>query len=369
MKRVVLVTGHYFESKRKAGFHWLAEAFWEAGWDVTFLTVSISWLSYFSKDHRLSYPVLKERNKLKLVRDRLYSYVWFTPWHPAHLRSKRLNRLATSWYSQYGDLDLGDVSPQVQAADTIIFESNLGLLLFDRFREMNPKARYVYRVSDDLKLLRNHPIAIEVESRSAKDFDLISTPSEYIYRQFSDLPQARLHPHGLAKELFDHPHNNPYSTDVTNLVFVGNSHFDYEFLNHASDIFPKWKFHIIGPIEGLPKKHNIVPYGEMPFKETIPYLKHADIGLQIRAYSPGAESLTDSLKMSQYTYCKLPIVAPEFLRSSRPNAFYYLPGDTQSIRVALTDAAEFDRTAIDTSQVLSWSEIAAALTESSDDAD
>jgi len=32
MKRVVLVSGHYFESRRRAGFHWLAEAYWRAGW-------------------------------------------------------------------------------------------------------------------------------------------------------------------------------------------------------------------------------------------------------------------------------------------------------------------------------------------------
>ena len=361
MKRIVLLTGHYFESKRKAGFHWLAEAYWQAGWEVVFVTLAISWLSYVRKDYRLQYPVFQKRNRVEQVRDRLHSYVWFTPWHPANLRLAPLNRMANDLYGTYGELPLGPVESYLKDADVFVFESNPSLLLFERFKRLNPTARYIYRVSDDMKLIRTHPRVIEEEGWRAEQFDLISTPSEYIYRQFSHHPQARLHPHGLAKELFDTPLETPYRTAGPNLIFVGNAQFDFDFLDRASDAFPEWNFHIIGPIKGLPSKPNVHAYGERPFKEIIPYLQHGDIGLQILAYSPGAESFTDSLKMSQYTYCKLPIVAPDFLRSSRPHAFYYRPGDTASIREALTAARTYDRSAIDVSQIRSWSELANEL--------
>ena len=36
MKRAVLVTGHYWESRRKAGFHWIADALLRDGWEVLF---------------------------------------------------------------------------------------------------------------------------------------------------------------------------------------------------------------------------------------------------------------------------------------------------------------------------------------------
>src|SRR5947207_15002227 len=94
MKRVVFVTSHYLESDRKAGFHWLAEAMWRAGWHVLFFTESVSWLSLLRRDPRCKYPLFRERHHLRRVRDRLASYVWLTPFHPINLRSSFLNRLS-----------------------------------------------------------------------------------------------------------------------------------------------------------------------------------------------------------------------------------------------------------------------------------
>ena len=52
MKKIVLITGHYYSSKRKAGFHFLAEAFAKDGYDVTFITTGLSLLSILKKDYR-----------------------------------------------------------------------------------------------------------------------------------------------------------------------------------------------------------------------------------------------------------------------------------------------------------------------------
>jgi 2-beta-glucuronyltransferase len=93
----------------------------------------------------------------------------------------------------------------------------------------------------------------------------------------------------------------------------------------------------------------------------VPWLQHADVGLSTLRYRRGAESFTDSLKIIQYTYCRLPIVAPDFLRSSRTNVFTYRPGDAASIRGALAAARAFDRSTVDRSAIGTWDDLARKL--------
>src|SRR5438270_9094560 len=148
-KRVVLVTNHYFGSDRKAGFHWLAESYWRAGYDVLFLTESISWLSWLRRNERFRYPVLREANHLVRLRERLCSYVWLTPYHPTNLRHAALNRMSAGLWRHYGDLPMPRLAAAVAQADHFVFDSDHGLFLFDRFKRANRRAHFIYRVSDD----------------------------------------------------------------------------------------------------------------------------------------------------------------------------------------------------------------------------
>ncbi|MCC7440090.1 MAG: hypothetical protein IT285_00565 [Bdellovibrionales bacterium] len=365
MKRVVLITGHYFESKRKAGFHWLAEAFWKAGWDVTFFTSALSPLSRLRLDYRMQYPVLAEANQLKPVRDRLTSFVWYTPWHPANLRLAPLNLLASPLFARYGELPLGPAEERFAQADLVIFESNPALLLFDRVKRLNPRARLVYRVSDDIRLLRNHRTVLATEERVAPRFDRVSVPSRSLLERFQSLPQAHLDSHGVAREPFEVETADPYAAlkklGRPQAVFVGNNHLDLEFLAAASQDCPRWDFHVVGPFKDLPRHPNVHGTGELPFAETVPYLKHADVGLMTLRYSSGAEAFTDSLKMQQYTLCRLPIVAPEFLRTDRPQVSYYRPGDRAGMTRALNAALTLDRTQVSTDGISTWADLARTL--------
>lgn len=340
-KTVVLITGHYYESKRKAGFHWIAEEYYKMGWEVIFITAPISYLSKLRNDHKFTYDIENEKNSLKKVKGDLYSYVYFTLYHPGNLRSKVLNNLMTPLFSLYGKSLKGDLGNIIKKADLFIFESTPGLILFDKFKRINPTAKYVYRVSDDLKLIKAHPMVIKYESKHYQDFDLISVPSEFIYNQFREKDNVRLHFHGIEKSFFDSEKKSPFEKGKKNAVFVGNSHFDYKFLEMAAKNFSEINFHIIGPLEKKIVKENIIYYGEMPFKDTIKYIINADIGLANRSYFYGAESLTDSLKILQYTYCNLPYIAPEFLRSNRENGFFYSPDDDNSIRKAINDSLSY----------------------------
>jgi len=128
-------------------------------------------------------------------------------------------------------------------------------------------------------------------------------------------------------------------------------------------MFDDWDFHIIGPIDALPRRRNIIAHGLCQFADTVPFLRHADVGLHCLEEGPGVEAFADSLKVVQYTYCCLPIVAPECLRSDRTHVFCYRPKDPESIRKALQAARAYDRTKIDPATVPSWDDVAAKCWE------
>jgi 2-beta-glucuronyltransferase len=362
MSRAVLVSGHYIGSKRRAGFHWIADAFRNAGWDVTFVTVGFSQLSRLKSDHRFDYGFPAGANHMQKFEPGLDSYVWFTPYHP-------LNRLPTigilllaPLFRGYGRLQMPRLESSVADADLIVFESTSGLMLVDRFRAWAPRARLVYRVSDDLRLLRAHPVVLEAEARALSTFDLVSVPAEVMRGLFPAHPNVRLQPHGIDAAAFDARMASPYTGAAeVRAVFVGAAYVDRAFVESAAREFPRWEFHVIGPVGDMPALQNVIAHGELPFSETVRYIVHADVGLACLRGLRGGESFSDSLKVIQYTYARLPIVAPEFMRSDRSNVFTYRPGDAASIKASLLAARAMDRSTVDRSGIWSWTDLATAL--------
>lgn len=360
MKRVTLVTGHYWKSKRKAGFHWLADAYRGLGWEVLFFTAPISFLSKTAGNYRFDYPIKEEKAKFLKKDPSLYSFIHYTPWHVVNLRSNLLNTITHPFTKLYEKYDFSRSHEFIEKSDLIIFESTAALLLFDKFKRLNSKAKFVYRMSDNLRMLKVHPSLIKYEESIIEKFDLVSVPSKFMYDSFKEIKNLELNYHGINKSCFDKSEKNPFKK-LINFVFVGNDKFDREFLGHAMTVNNNWNFHIIGPISKIPKKANVITYGEMPFQETVSYLQHATAGLHTVIYKEGAESLTDSLKVHQYTYCQLPIIAPEFLKTNRKHVFYYHPSNPASIKEALIHALNYENHLIDKEQVCSWEDLAQTL--------
>jgi 2-beta-glucuronyltransferase len=328
---------------------------------VTFATVAFSRLSHLKADHRLEEGAHLRANRVERIDPQFDSYVWFTPFHPLNRLPRALQLLAWPIFAAYGRLPAPGFRAAIEGADLIVFESTAGLMLVDRVRAWNPVARLAYRVSDDLRLLRAHPVVLNAEARSSPRFAVISVPNSSMLRLFDGHPGVRVDMHGLEASAFDCATESPYAPESMNAVFVGMSHLDTNFLEHAAALFPKWTFHVIGRLGHVPRRPNVVEHGELPFHETVPYIVHADIGLATRSYALGAESLASSLKVIQYTYARLPIVAPDFMRSERKNVFTYRPGDDESIRRALLAAEAMDRSMIDRSDIPSWLDLARAL--------
>ncbi len=366
MKRIMFVTGHYYRSHRRGGVHWLARSFHRAGWDIFFFTAGLSSISRAAGDHRFQYPVITEANQIHRIEERFSSFVWFTPWHPVSLRSRLANCLAAPLFSRYGNLSLFDAADKIAEMDVIMIESGVGLMLFDRLKKLNPSARFVYRLSDDLRVLNVSPLLIETERRIAPDFDLITAPSTRLLKRFEILQNTAVHPQGLDADLFDLEHDDPYDDkSAPNLVSIGNMIYDIDFLERASRLFQDWRFHVIGWLKRIPCNPNVIYYGEKPFEKVIPFVKFADVGLSPYLHRPGNEYLLHSShKILQYTYCRLPIVAPYFIMdSSQPHIVGYLPGEDISISKALTKAVGIDHGTIERSDFLSWDEIVRRLSD------
>ena len=356
--RVVLISGHYLGSKRRAGFHHLASAYWNLGWDVTFVTAAISRLSGLKGDYRFAYPVREEANRLVPVRERLTSYVLMTRTHPGGLGSDIANRLATPWFARYANAPLGRLEERLLDADLVVFEGTAALLLVERIQGLAPRARLVYRASDDLRALGVHPLILEAEARAIRRFDLVSAPTPQIAELLAPSGPVAVHPPAIDKATFDRPTESPYGEGPA-AVFAGVSPlFDYESLAAAAELAPHITFHIIGTTP-RPMPANVVFHPELPFEEIVPYLKHATFGLLF--VPPGYASLGQGNKVAQYSYCRLPIVAPAQLEGDRPNLCFFEPGDTESLRRALEEAEQMSHSPAFADGVRSAEELAAVL--------
>jgi 2-beta-glucuronyltransferase len=357
-RRVILVSPAYLGSKRRIGFHHLARAYRSLGWDVVFVTAPISFLSRLRGDYRFDYPVREEANRLVRVEERLSSFVLMTRWQPGNLRTPVTNRLSSRLFRRYARVPLGELGDLLVDADLIVFEGTAALLLVPRFRELAPRARIVYRASDDLRRLPVHPLLLQAEAEAVAQVDLTSVPTSEMAAALESYGEVHVHPPAIDKEALDRPTESPYAAEPA-AVFAGVTPlFDYETLAAAAHLAPHVAFHVVGlPPRDLPA--NVTFHAEVPYDDVVPYLQHATYGLLF--FPPGYPSLGQGNKVAQYSYCRLPIVAPSFFESDRPNMCVYDVGDEASLGRALAAAEAMPHEQSFADGVLSAEELARIL--------
>lgn len=359
MKKVVFLSWHYYNSKRQAGFHFLAKAIKEKGFQVVFINTVISLLTYIRKDLKI-YEKDFNKNVLKPITfNGIKSIVNLSIIAPPISRaSKILEFLSKILYR----LNRASIK-EIRSADYVVFESAQSILFFDKIKSLNPNAKLIYRMSDDMEIMKSSKIIIKYERSILVQFDLVSVPTKTMYDKFKNLSfkNVKLQFHGIDKSIYDSSNLSPY-TEKVNHVFIGNSHLDQNFLKIASNLYKDHYFHVIGAFDSIIKNNNVIYYGHMSFEKTIPYVKFATTGLQTRSNEDGiAETLSDSLKVLQYSYCKLPIIAPSVIPAHhRKNFFYFNYDDIESIRNCIDKALKFDKSNFKVN-VQSWDELALDL--------
>lgn len=248
---------------------------------------------------------------------------------------------------------------EVADADYFIVESGAGALLVPSLVKHAPNARYVYNLSDRFSVVKFHPVIVQGNFDSLKYFDLIRLNAEATVSELPANANPTYVPQAIDKTLFDMAQGNPYTTPK-NAISVGDMLFDGKVIEILAEAFPDWTFHVFGKKARLGRTlANVKEYGEFPFDRLVPYLKNADIGLAPYSNTPDIEYLSQSsLKFVQYTYCRLPIVAPLAAKGSRSNVIgYSTSDDQQSVIEAFRAAMAYDRNNIDQASVLGWEDM------------
>jgi 2-beta-glucuronyltransferase len=353
----VVLTDHAWRQTSQLGVHFLSKALARRGWRVTFLTARYGPRMGLDAARLGSTPVGR------LVPAPPLASSVPTPgidtaivWH--RRRGSVLSRVPSALGLTYAGGIPRAIGHRIGSADLLLFDAGEPLAFYPQVRALNPAAALAFRMSDLPEVHPGSPEAALNIPLLLRDAGLIAVPSESMRRRYADLPTVRVVPHGLDLELFDEPHPSPYDTPGPHALFVGMMKLDVDELLRAARLRPDITFHVVGPFD-IPALDapNVRCHGAIPFERTIPFVTNADMGLQLISPRDGVDSFSRSLKMVQYTYCRLPIVAPAHVLACGPNVFSYGYGEDASLAAALDRALRFDRSAFVPTDVRSWDDV------------
>jgi 2-beta-glucuronyltransferase len=353
-KTFLVISGHDYRTRRKANMHFITDELAQRG-DVRFFSIGFSPLS----DLRGRDPRTGQGIEVNVVQShqQVQCYLWRTPIHPFNLASVGLGILSKALFEAYRR-SVPDIFKQwVTDADTIIVESGLGVLILPNLRRWNPTATVIYIASDDIKTINCDPYLSRVLKENASVLNGARVPSRLLAGAIPPGPLTFFVPHGIDRRLAEFGEPNPYRAPI-NAVAVGSMLFDTSFFHIAAEEFPTVTFHAIG--SGKPKSAfpaSVEVYPEMEHRRTIPFIKHADIGIAPYRMAKLPYYLGDtSMKLIQYGFFGLPAVCPDFsVGSNSDRRFGYEPGNRVSILAALERALATPRVQADS--YLSWADV------------
>ncbi|MET1413494.1 hypothetical protein ABVF61_14560 [Roseibium sp. HPY-6] len=357
-KTILLVSRHDYRTGWRAGRHFLADAFRAQGHSVQFFSVGFSPLSLLSNDHRKS--LFGASNKWQEV-DGIGCYLWRSPLHPFGKGLGNHAALTNGMFRWWIGSKCNALDEASRQADLIVVESGIAAALIGRIRRSTPNAQIIYFVADLLETISAHSFIAEQLYRDRAAISDIVVVARAMAPHFEGFGcPVHFVPHGVSKSDFDHIGPSPYETSG-NIATVGSMLFDPAFFDIAAPAFPDMHFHLIGTPELGRSFDNVTEYGRMPFKDTLPFLKHADTGVAPYADRDGADYLADSsLKLMQYEFLRLPAVCPQYAVGDKANRHGYKPGDPVSIKDAVGQALNTPF-ADEASKVLDWKDVADRL--------
>ncbi|GGI16048.1 GumK N-terminal domain-containing glycosyltransferase [Oxalicibacterium faecigallinarum] len=349
----LVISAHDYRSRRKAGLHFITAELAKRG-QTRFFSCQYSLLSDLKSDPRKSIGALANKRE---VFDGVECYLWKTLIHPFNMRKPVLQPIESFLFRRY----LRHVSPVlvewIKQSDMVVFESGIAPIFFDLVRELNPRARTVYVASDDLATINVASYVKHTFDRIAPQMDALCLKSRFMIDGIPPSDNQYIVPHGFDFSVADHADPSPYGAGQ-HAVSLGSMLFDPSFFVIASKLFPEMTFHVIGSGMGRHEGYgsNVIVYDEMPHKQTLPYIKHATIGLApYRAAGLPAYLSDTSLKLMQYDFFGLPAVCPQAIVGDYQSRFGYVPGNEQSIGDAIRAARAAPRITFRTP--LAWSDV------------
>lgn len=355
----LVLSAHDFRSPRKAGMHFIATELAKLG-NTRFFSLRYSMLSRYTRDPRLTLDPIANRVG---IYQGIECYLWKTLIHPFNTRRRwlrPLEYLLFSWYAQGRNPILRQ---WIREADVILLESGIAPVFFDLIKQLNPTAKVVYRVSDDLGTIQVAGYISNAFKKAAPRMDTVALLSKAMKDGVPDDCPAVFVPQAIDHSLADQADPSPYGPGI-HAVSLGSMLFDPEFFVIASRKFPDIHFHVIGSGHARHPNYgpNVHVYEEMPFLQTLPYIKHANFGIAPYANTKLPVYLRDtSLKLTQYEFFGIPAVCPHLIAGDYKTRFGYTPDDADSIASAITASLEDYRPTADRKTVLNWQQVVARL--------
>jgi 2-beta-glucuronyltransferase len=348
-QKYLLLSAHDYRSPRKAGIHFVASELAKMG-PTRFFSLRYSFLSRYKHDPRLSLD--DQANKI-VNHQGVDCYLWKTLIHPIRIRP-----FESLMYHLYSFGFNAVLRRWIKESDVIILESGVAPIFFDLIKKLNPRAKTLYRASDALDTIDAADYIRNTFSRIAKEIDTIVMPSKALADSMPSTHNLAFVPQGIDHSVNEKANPSPYGEGI-HAVSVGSMLFDPQFFILAGKRFPHIHFHIIGSCQPRHPEYgeNISVYGEMPFDKTLPYIKHATLGIAPYASVNLPAYLRDtSLKLTQYEFFGLPAICPHFIAADYPTRFGYDIGDENSIAQAISRALNpaqplTKRTVLDWAQV------------------
>lgn len=354
MIKYLLISAHHdYRTPRRASIHFVADELSKRG-KVGFFSFRFSRLSKSKGDYR--WFLSNRANSVEEI-DGVQSYLWKTPIHPFGIGSRFLQPLERLLYWFYVAFCSRTLLRWAKEAEYIIYESGVSAIFFEKLKKLNPSAKHIYKANDDLATINTSQTGRSAFNKVCGLFDSIGLVSKSMAASIPSTGNVFLVPHGLNPDFGAEDEPSPY-TGGLHAVSLGSMLFDPSFFEIAGEAFPEVTFHVIG--SGSPRSdkyaENVKTYGEIKFSETTKFIKHASFGIApYRAATVPYYLADSSLKMMQYDYFALPTVCPQNVCGEYSHRFGYTPGDTESIKAAITGALKGSR--IRSRQILTWSAV------------
>lgn len=352
----LLLTALDYRTPRKANLHFIADALAQRG-KTRFFSLRYSHLSRYKADPRCDIDA--RANQVELCNG-VECFLWKTLVHPFNTRKKALRLFENLMFQGYRAFPHPVLQQWIKEANIIFFESGTAPIFFDMACRLNPQAKKIYIASDDLHTIGVADFVADCFSRAAPHMSALCLPSRALADAMPETPNKFFVPHGLDHQIAEQADPNPYGPGQ-HAVSVGSMLFDPEFFKSAATAFPDIQFHVIGSghdTEVYPK--NVRVYAEMPFKNTLRYIKHAAFGIAPYRLASVPRYLADtSMKLMQYDFFGVPAVCPQAAVGESSLRFGYQPGIGASIKNAIQAALAAPPMA--PRNYLSWGEVAERL--------
>jgi 2-beta-glucuronyltransferase len=349
----LVLSGHDYRTPRRASMHFIADELARRG-TVRFFSLGFSSLSRLTNDLRMS--VANRANREETFNG-VECYLWKTPLHPFNSGTRILRPIEYLLFWLYKNTPSPVMLEWIREADVVLLESGIAPIFCEHVFKLNPRARIIYRASDDLAAIGVSPFVKQVFRRVARRMDAVNLTSRRFVSSIPPASRVFYVPHGLDPRIADHADPSPYASG-THAVSVGSMLFDARFFVLAASQFPAVTFHVIG--SGRPRlvdyPANVLVYDHMQYTDTLRYIKHATFGVAPYVAETIPEYLADtSMKLMQYEFFGLPAVCPHPVVGGHRSRLGYTPGDKASIAEAIRRALGAER--VTSKTWLSWSEV------------